>query len=176
MAGAETLLARTVRVVGEAGLCPLLVGKNEVLAEAIEADEALRQAPWLPDHPDAAGPIGGLVAALTHVSPRPVVLLAADLPFLDAALLRRFAEEHPDADAVAARAVGSSRLQPLPARFGHAALVAAQAQIARGQHALFRVLEALPTAEITLSEDEWRRLTDLDTPEDVARWFPGGLG
>jgi molybdopterin-guanine dinucleotide biosynthesis protein A len=41
--------------------------------------------------PDA-GPLGGLGAALANAAPRPVILLAVDMPFVPAALLRDLGE------------------------------------------------------------------------------------
>jgi molybdopterin-guanine dinucleotide biosynthesis protein A len=169
---AETLLARTVRIVREAGLSPLLVGRNDAVAAALEADEERARLPWLADALADRGPIGGLLAALAEVAPEPVLLLPTDLPFLTPALLRRFVEHDANAAALASRSAETGHWQPLPARFGHAALALGQGRAAAGDLALFRLLDALGASELPLDDDERRALVDLDTPADLARYFP----
>ena len=73
----------------------------------------------LPVHPDAApdqGPLGGLAAALAAAHPRPVLLLAVDLPFVTVALLAGLARAVRHADVVVP--VWSEGAEPLCAAYG----------------------------------------------------------
>jgi molybdopterin-guanine dinucleotide biosynthesis protein A len=168
----ETLLARTVRICRGAGLSPFLVGQNEALRLAIGSERWLSGVPWLADGLRDQGPLGGLLAALAYVSPRPVVLLPVDLPFLDVGLLETLVRAAPSADAVAWRVPETGRWVPLPARYGPAALAAARAHGAAGQRSLHRVLAAVSTSELTLSPLQRHASIDVDTPDDLARHLP----
>ncbi|HZB22367.1 MAG TPA: NTP transferase domain-containing protein, partial [Gaiellaceae bacterium] len=100
-----------------------------------------------------------------------VLLLAVDLPFVDARLLELLVD-HPAADSVVPVAGGMR--QSCCARYAPAALVAAGDLVERGERAMHALLAAVPVVEIT--EAEWRAvapadaLADLDTPEDLARY------
>lgn len=119
--------------------------------------------------PDA-GPLGGLVAFLEHAAGEGddwVLALACDQPYVSAALLRRVLTEHPRAKACAPRVQGG-RWQPLCARYDVAsALPLAHDALARGELALWRLLERLGAAHLALSPDEQELLADWDHPEDV---------
>ncbi len=71
-----------------------------------------------PDEP--RHPLAGIVAALTAAAGRPVVVLACDMPFVTADLVRALATAETAAAAVVARADG--RIQPLAARYEPRAL------------------------------------------------------
>ncbi len=71
-----------------------------------------------PDEP--RHPLAGIVAALIAAAGRPVVVLACDMPFVTADLVRALVSAETQAPAVVARADG--RIQPLAARYEPRAL------------------------------------------------------
>jgi molybdopterin-guanine dinucleotide biosynthesis protein A len=121
-----------------------------------------------------AGPLAALVTGAGALRTRgyegPALLLAVDLPFVDARLLELLVN-HPSADSVVPVTAGMR--QSCCARYAPAALVTAADLVARGERAMHVLLSAVPVVEIT--EPEWRAvapfdaLADLDTPEDLAR-------
>lgn len=159
--GGETLVERLVRVVREAhGEVDLvLVGNADAYAS--------HGLPSLADDPPGVGPIGGLMALLTEGERRgaPFVLtLACDLPYVNAALLRRLRDFSPGAAAVAARQ--GERWQPLCARFDpRAARPVAHDLLCAGARSLQAVLDALSAAELPLDSDA--DLRDWDEPGDI---------
>lgn len=158
----EPLVLRLARV-GRAAL-----GDTELVL--VGAADAYRELGLesLPDDPPAVGPLGGLAALLAEGTRRgsPFVLtLACDLPFVSSNLLVRLARHEPEASAVAPKQQG--RWQPLCARYDPSrALAAARAVLARGDRALFRVLDELGAVELPLAPGD--DLTDWDEPSDLA--------
>jgi molybdopterin-guanine dinucleotide biosynthesis protein A len=121
-----------------------------------------------------AGPLAALVTGAGALRTRgyegAVLLLAVDLPFVDARLLELLVD-HPADDSVVPVAGGMR--QSCCARYAPAALTTAADLVEQGERAMHALLSAVPVVEIT--EPEWRAvapadaLTDLDTPEDLAR-------
>ncbi len=172
--GGPALLERAVAALGEAGLKEIAVvvstpGRARSLQEALAG---LRAAPFLADEAPGLGPLGGLHAALRAYPGRAVLLVACDMPRLDARALRLFTEPD-DADVVVPRVAG--RDQPLHARYGPACLPVVARLLQEGRLAMRDLLTA-PTLRIraldaaTLS----RRGVPLDafanvnTPADLA--------
>jgi molybdenum cofactor guanylyltransferase len=120
------------------------------------------------------GPLAALVTGAGALRTRgyegAVLLLAVDLPFVDARLLELLVN-HPAADSVVPLAGGMR--QSCCARYASAALATATDLVERGERAMHALLSSVPVVEIT--EPEWRAvappdaLADLDTPEDLAR-------
>lgn len=159
--GAPTLLARTLRIAREAGLEPLLVG-------AAELGDAGRGLVQLSDAEPGVGPLAGLAALLAHAGSGPVIALAGDMPYLDAALLRRLRTEQPSAALLAPRAAGTGKWQPLFARYDAAAVAPVLAEAIRaGERSFQQLFRHLAVRELALSEGEARTLQDWDTPEDM---------
>lgn len=123
------------------------------------------------DDPEGVGPIGALIALLSHSTRvgRDAMALAADLPFVSRDLVSRLAEHAPASSAVAPRMNGI--WQPLFARYrSDASLEAARTVLATGHRALHRVLARLGSsaAELPLTPEEAALLADWDTPGDVS--------
>lgn len=126
----------------------------------------------LPTVDDAReGPLRALVAGADALGgARPVLVLACDLPFVSAELLRFVAHARGDADA--AVPVLGGRDQPLAACYSPAALDRARALVADGRDAMRDLLAAIAVRRIP--EEEWTRvapaqsLSDVDTPEELA--------
>jgi molybdopterin-guanine dinucleotide biosynthesis protein A len=132
----------------------------------------------LSDDPPGVGPMGGLRALLLEAERigRDAVALAVDLPFVNAALLRRLYSEQPNAAALAPRQDG--RWQPLFARYRPGALLpVVDAALAAGRtslQVLFHELAARGQVapELPLSSFEQQALHDWDRPSDMDRSVP----
>ncbi|MGC0415401.1 NTP transferase domain-containing protein [Embleya sp. AB8] len=135
-----------------------------------------REVVWVREDPPGGGPVAALAAALPSVRAANVVLLAADLPFVPAALIDRLvaALEPGAAGAVAVDADG--RDQFLLAAYRTAALRAEVAALARPAGvALRRVVAPLAPRRIPAGPDAG---FDCDTWADVreARARSGRMG
>lgn len=84
-----------------------------------------------PDDIAGAGPVGGLLTALT-VAGGPIVCVAWDMPFIAPGLLRRLAEGLAQADAVLPASAGRRGAEPLCAAYGPACAPAIQRRLAEG--------------------------------------------
>jgi molybdopterin-guanine dinucleotide biosynthesis protein A len=134
----------------------------------------------LPDDPAGVGPMGGLRALLLEASRigRDAVALAVDLPYVDAALIRRLYEEEPEAIALAPRQ--ENRWQPLFARYRPAALLPVIDAALTAGHSSLQILFAdlarlsAHTPELVLSAAEELALRDWDRPSDMDGIFPNG--
>jgi molybdopterin-guanine dinucleotide biosynthesis protein A len=128
------------------------------------------------DRYPGAGPLAGVHAALASAEGcEAVVCVGGDMPFLSAPVLALLRDRMPDAEAVAPRVRG--RAEPLLARYARRCLPAIEARLAAGEVALHRLLEGLTVAwieepELRAADPELACLTNLNTPEDLARLPP----
>lgn len=114
--------------------------------------------PQLADDPPGVGPIGGLAALLAHAGDRRAIAVACDMPYATAADIEALIEVKSTA---AARRDG--RWEPLFAIYEPRALPIVRAHIARGERALFPVLDELGARPIEIAPSH---LDDWDRPED----------
>jgi molybdopterin-guanine dinucleotide biosynthesis protein A len=154
----ETLAARGARVLRAACDPVIEVGSGVSGLPAVEED------------PRGAGPLVALLAGVGALgSPRAVVLLACDLPFVEPALLRLLVERPGWGTVVP---VVDGRFQYACARYGPAAFDEAQVMLRAGESSLRAVAGA--DCEY-LTESEWgavvpaRAFADVDTPADWER-------
>lgn len=154
----ETLAARAARVL--ASVCDPVV----------EVGSGASDLRCVREDPIGAGPLAALVAgARSFPAGGAVVLLACDLPFVEAPILRVLAEW--PADRTVIPRIGG-RLQYVCARYGPDALERAAEAVRSGERAL-RLVDAFD--HDVLDEDEWRvvappeTFSDVDTPEDLNR-------
>ncbi|HEV8549263.1 MAG TPA: molybdenum cofactor guanylyltransferase [Polyangiaceae bacterium] len=162
LAGGETLVARLLRAIrGALPEAPVVL----VGAAAAYTELGLLA---LVDEPAGIGPLGGLAALLRQAQREghgAALALACDMPHLGPGLLQRLAHEAPEAEFLAARDGG--RWQTLAARYAASSLVAVEASIAAGEHALQKVVARLEGAvALEITEAERTELGDWDTPED----------
>jgi molybdopterin-guanine dinucleotide biosynthesis protein A len=126
--------------------------------------------PAVREEPAGSGPLAALVAGADALGVLPVLLLACDMPFVDAPLLELLATWPGDGAVVP---VSSERVQYTCARYGTATLDRARASLAAGGRALKHVVDDGSTSYV--DEAQWRAVapphafTDVDTPEDLAR-------
>jgi molybdopterin-guanine dinucleotide biosynthesis protein A len=125
----------------------------------------------VPDlHPDA-GPLGGVLTALTASPDQVVVVLACDQPDVDVALVRRLANAVATTDCDVAVARDRQRRQPLPAAFRSTTRAALSSVFESGERSLVGAMRTLRVHEIDI--DSATMLADLDEPADVRRYAAG---
>jgi molybdopterin-guanine dinucleotide biosynthesis protein A len=125
----------------------------------------------LVDSPASIGPLGGLRALVAWAAGsgnHGAVALACDMPFVTDELLRRLAEESPDALALGPRVSG--RWEPLFARYSTRALPAIDAAIEAREHSLQALFSRLGEGarSLPILDAELGALRDWDSPEDLA--------
>jgi molybdopterin-guanine dinucleotide biosynthesis protein A len=122
------------------------------------------------DASPGAGPISGLVAALS-ASPHDLVAVAAvDMPFVSAEVFRLLIDRHTDEDAVVP--VTSEGRQPLHALYHRSALALLEDALSQGRYGLREALAGLDVREVR--RQEWgaidadgRFALNLNTQEDL---------
>jgi molybdopterin-guanine dinucleotide biosynthesis protein A len=125
----------------------------------------------LEDERPYEGPLPALVAGLRATGAERNVAVACDMPFLNAALLRRLGElVHEGVDAVVP--IASGRPQPLHAAYGDCAIEPLLAVIAAGERSLKGALERLrvrwvPEIEWKTLDPDGRSFLNVNTPEEL---------
>lgn len=122
--------------------------------------------------PGAAGPLGGLCAALADAAPDDAVVLPWDAPFVSTAALRYLVEAKGAADAAVPRR--GKQAEPLFAVYGRRCLGPAQAALQRGER---RVISFYPSVVVRWVRPEelgpygdWDALfLNVNTRADLAR-------
>ena len=154
----ETLAARAARVL------------SAVCDPVIEVGPSVSGLPAVQEDPPGVGPLVALLAGVGALgNPRRVLLLACDLPFVEAPLLRLLVE-WPGTGTVIP--VVGDRAQFACARYGADALDAAREALRAGELSL-RAMVGPDCAY--LSVEEWgdvateRAFADVDTPDDLQR-------
>jgi molybdopterin-guanine dinucleotide biosynthesis protein A len=140
----------------------------------IEVGPGVTTRPRVSEQPAGAGPLAALAAgavALREIDwDSNALLFAVDLPNVGVPLLE-LRRDWPGAPTVVPEAVG--RLQPVCARYGPAALLAASSLVTGGVRALHALLDVVEYDVV--SEPTWRQTAppdafeDVDTPEDATR-------
>jgi molybdopterin-guanine dinucleotide biosynthesis protein A len=158
----ETLADRAARRLGA------------VCAPLVEAGDGLSGLPSVRERPSGAGPLAALAGAGAWLRDRghagAAVLLAVDLPGVDEPFLR-WLRDRPGEPTVVLRVDG--RLQPVCARYGPEALLAAGSLVAGGVRALHELFDVVD--HDVVEADEWRNVAspdtflDVDTPADAQR-------
>jgi len=157
--GGETLAARAARVL------------QAVCADALEVGPGHTTLARVLEEPAGAGPLAALVAGASASHARCLLLLAVDLPNVEAPLLRLLRDWPGDATVIP---VASGRVQSVCARYGPATLERAQFARARGESSLRAVLDG-PDVEL-VDESVWARVApadafaDVDVAADAARF------
>jgi molybdenum cofactor guanylyltransferase len=119
-------------------------------------------------HPDlhpGEGPLGGLLTVLAGPSQPVIVLVACDMPYLNAATVRRLAQtahQHPESDAVVAK---TDRREPLCAAYrAESCRPVAERLFATGARSLQEFLACLNVEELVL--DDFTEVRNVNSPED----------
>ena len=131
-------------------------------------------APQVCDEEPGAGPLAGLCSGLARARTTWVFAIAADMPFIDAAVIGSLAVERCDYEAVVPVVNGFP--QPLTAFYRCAALPLFREEMAgSGRHGVRDVLGRLRVcwvqeASLRETDPELQSFIDLDTPADLARF------
>jgi molybdopterin-guanine dinucleotide biosynthesis protein A len=123
--------------------------------------------PIVADETAGQGPLAGILAALLAARAPYVLVVACDMPFLEAAPLARL-RDAPEADV--AIAVGE-RPEPLCARYGRGCLAPIRRRLAASERRATDLLDdpEVRVARVTYTSNERRILTNVNTPEDLGR-------
>jgi molybdopterin-guanine dinucleotide biosynthesis protein A/8-oxo-dGTP pyrophosphatase MutT (NUDIX family) len=136
-----------------------------VVHPVIEVGPGVSGLPSVREDPPSSGPLVAVAAGFLALGALDAaVVLACDLPFVDAGVVRWLAE-YPSEGSVVPVVAGQP--QPLCARWSAPALVHAADLVGRGE----RAMRALLQYDDVVLVDPPRpgQLQDLDTPEDLAR-------
>ena len=125
----------------------------------------------VPDAISGSGSLGGILSGIEAARHDRVFVAAADMPFLNLALVRELLDRFAGHDAVVP--VVGGRPEPLHAVYGPAVAAAARTQIARGHLKIALAFEGLdmvwvPEAELRALDPELRSFRNVNTPEDYA--------
>lgn len=129
--------------------------------------------PQVCDDPSAAGPLAGVIAALSQVKTPWAFVVACDMPFVQPSVIALLSRYRGPYQAVVPVAQGHP--QPLAAFYASSALSPIRAHLASGgKNSLRAVLERLQVryvdeAELLTADPALRSFFDLDTPQDWAR-------
>ena len=136
----DRLVAAFVAALGEA---PLLIANDPAAAEWAPALQVV------PDVRTGAGAAGGILTAVT-VAPAPVVVVAWDMPFVSAALIRALADGLAGVDACVPESGGRRGVEPLCAGYGPATVAAITGSLDRGDLRAVGFHDALNVGILTL--------------------------
>ena len=125
--------------------------------------------PSLPDRYPGEGPLGGILTALHHATADCCLIVACDMPEIDAAFLTRLVEHAGQTPGAAILPYGPDDLpQPLCAVYPRSALAIMEAHFAAGVRKVTTALagvavEPLRVAELSIFQN-------VNTPEDWAAY------
>lgn len=161
--GGETLVERACRIVRP------YVQRVAVSGDDGKGDTPVAGVEYVADVPGVSGPLAGLVAVLEHDRTVNWLVLACDMPGIQAAAIEWIIARHDSgAAATLARLAGRERCETMLAIYGPAALQELRAAANAGERAVHRALEHVdvrvchPPVEIAAS---WR---NVNTPQEWA--------
>ena len=157
----KTLLSRTVELAGQFAQTVYVGVRADQLDDGLRAKFRL-----LPDEPGITGPSAALLAAQARHPDAAWLVLACDLPRLDAATLADLcAARDAGSPAVALRSPSNQRPEPLCAIYEPAALEALRAAAAAGRISPRDLLVSLNARLIDARDPS--ALSNMNRPEDL---------
>jgi molybdopterin-guanine dinucleotide biosynthesis protein A len=162
--GGIAMIEHVARACSDASLNVVVVGRD-----AMPTTVAIER--WIADELPGAGPLAALAAVLRATS-REVLLVACDMPMLDAASVAWLVgiPMTRDVDALIVR--HDDRIEPTFSRYRASCLDAVDAMIARGERSLRALLDVVTVATVDAPPSVARRLVNVNTPEDLDRLDP----
>lgn len=165
----EVLIARAVRMLSQ--VC-------ETVAIVGERDDLARFAPVIADRRPGCGPLGALDAVLAETRHEWNVLLAVDVPWLPAAVLRWLVGQAMGGDAAAVVPMADGRPQSLAACYSRGLLLHLQSSLDAGRLAIFPAIERAAAAagrgvaviDVAANVGSIPGLTDAERA-GTAEWF-----
>ena len=142
-----------------------------ILGEPPAVPHSLTSVPILPDARADCGPLGGLCSLLDHAAPHWGLLLACDLPALEAPVLEHLLDTAagiPDVDVIAFMSPGKPDTYETCCALYHTRVHPIAAEMLRtGPAGLQSLLRRVRTHPLFPSERETRALFDVDTLQDL---------
>lgn len=155
--GGVPLAAIAAAALRGAGAAPIVaVGGDAERLAALGLDPVADRWP-------GAGPLGGIVTALSAAPAGVVVVLACDLPFVTAEAVEAVAGALGDADAAVPEVGG--RLEPLLAAYRDTCTAPFTEALAAGRGAVRDALARVRVERVTLADPRW--VANANTPEDL---------
>jgi len=141
------------------------------------ADLAFLGRPVLPDADGGQGPLDGIAAALRYYAPRPVLVVACDLPFVRPRHLRWLLAEAASVPGSTVVASEDGRAQPLCGVYDGSAVEPVESALRAGRRGVMplveslgaRVLEYDPASSDSPVESSGRWLSNVNSPADYDR-------
>jgi molybdopterin-guanine dinucleotide biosynthesis protein A len=163
--GGRTLLERALEKAREVAASVHIAGPAERFAAYGEVVE---------DVYPGRGPLGAIHAALSASRTELNLMLAADMPFVEAEFLRRLAAEAERCGAVVTVPRGGGGLQPLCAVYRRSFAAVAQAALEQGENKIDRLFAPPTTRVVEVGREPGfafgeGMFDNLNTPEDAAR-------
>ena len=153
----------------QAGLLRSLGTDDLIISGRPDTDYGVPGAHVVHDPVKDAGPLAGLVAVLSATKHPWVLVIAVDLPRLDAAFLNRLRSLGSGHTGVVPH--GPRGYEPLAALYPRALLPEAEAALQRGDHALHTLLEHAEeislVTRLELELDDLNVLANCNTPSDL---------
>lgn len=134
-------------------------------ADQLELRENWAQAQLLVDEPRIEGPLAGIIAGLRYARGSPVLVLACDMPLLDASVLLRLVTRRDETKLATCFNADDGKPEPLCAIYESDCLALLEGRAAKGQRSMRRFLEDSDVERIALSEPQM--LASANTKEDV---------
>ncbi len=157
--GGVPMIRRVADVLVANGCRPVVAIGPADLAAGLEA---------VADEHPGQGPLGGILTALHAVAPRPVLVVACDLPWLDtatvSAVLAATYEAVESEESVDVIMAVAERREPLCAVWMPASIIAVERAFAAGERAVHRVAAGLAVVEVLVGA---HALINVNAPEDL---------
>lgn len=174
--GAETLLERAIRIVGEVADEVVVVaqeGSNPVLVHRSATREGGVGLPVRIVHDSAEhqGPLAGIAAGLSASHSGVNIVVACDMPLIRPAVLRRLVDLLGDADICVA--VVDGHASPLCAVYRSSVAGVAQPLLAGGERRVMALLDRVPTKRVEAAmfrdlDPDLESFVSCNTPEAYA--------
>lgn len=122
--------------------------------------------PVIADHTPGAGPLGGIVTALTHTRRRWCIVAACDMPLANATVVDQLlsAARADGVDAIVPQ-TPDGRLQPLFAAYAKSGLGTLESALLQGKRKVSDALDSLSWAKLAV--DDARSFTNINYPSDL---------
>ncbi|MFU8891067.1 MAG: formate dehydrogenase accessory sulfurtransferase FdhD [Anaerosomatales bacterium] len=139
--------------------------------ESLDGIDLADEVTVLTDEVPYQGPLGGLVTALKEAPDEWVLAVAADMPYLSAAVVQALWDARGGADAV--MPVTPEGPEPLLALYSRACLPAARRVLATGRRRLVAIFSEINAVEVPIEslrsvDPELRSFLNVNTPEELA--------
>ncbi len=149
---------------------------DRMIDEALEASDTVavvgrigerEDVAWLEDDQPGLGPLGGLKTALSHLD-RPVLLVAVDMPLVDADALGWLLDEFGhSAGEHGLATMRDGQIEPLFSVYTPAVLELVEERIAAGRRSARRLIEGGEFGRVEASGEVAGKLANVNRPEEL---------